>query len=381
MQPQSHSSFADSKNHYLILDGLRGVAAIMVVIFHVFEATAMLAGWKDAMHVQIINHGYLAVDFFYVLSGFVIGYAYNDRWGGMSLGKFFKRRLIRLHPMVVFGMLVGAVTFYSQDGTMFPEIAKTSVPHMLLIMLIGMTLIPVTPSMDIRGWQEMHPLNGPGWSLFFEYIANMLYALVVRHLPNLVLAILVFAFGAALIHYAVTCETGHMAGGWSFNATQLHVGFIRVLYPFFAGLLLSKVMKPVPVKHAFLWCSLLIIVSLSLPRFGGTDPQHFWINGLYESLCIVLLFPLIVYLGACGTLETTKSTQTARFLGDISYPMYITHYPLIYLYTTWVFDNKIPLSKAMPVGLLVVLASITLAWAALKFYDLPVRKWLTEKWK
>ena len=95
-----------SKPRYEILDGLRGVAAMLVVAFHLFETYFHMA--PD----QPINHGYLAVDFFFVLSGFVIGYAYDDRWDKMSLGNFFKRRLIRLHPMLMFGTLFGAMMFY-----------------------------------------------------------------------------------------------------------------------------------------------------------------------------------------------------------------------------------------------------------------------------
>ena len=96
----------NAKPHYLILDGLRGIAAILVVFFHLFEAHS--SGHLD----QVINHGYLAVDFFFVLSGFVVGYAYDDRWNKMTIGAFFKRRLIRLQPMVVMGMFIGAVFFF-----------------------------------------------------------------------------------------------------------------------------------------------------------------------------------------------------------------------------------------------------------------------------
>ena len=81
------SVFPDSKKHYEILDGLRGVAALTVVLFHILE----IFSGNDHTR-QIINHGYLAVDFFFVLSGFVVGHAYDDRWGNMSLGEFFKRR-------------------------------------------------------------------------------------------------------------------------------------------------------------------------------------------------------------------------------------------------------------------------------------------------
>ena len=95
-----------SKPHDQILDGLRGIAAIIVVVFHVFE---IHSGGDHAK--QLINHGYLAVDFFFMLSGYVISYAYDDRWSYMSLGHFFKRRIIRLQPMLVFGSILGALLF------------------------------------------------------------------------------------------------------------------------------------------------------------------------------------------------------------------------------------------------------------------------------
>lgn len=93
------------KPHYLLLDALRGVAALLVMWYHVFEAFA------TSPFDQRFNHGYLAVDFFFVLSGFVIGYAYDDRWEKMSTTHFFKRRLIRLHPMVVAGALIGLIAY------------------------------------------------------------------------------------------------------------------------------------------------------------------------------------------------------------------------------------------------------------------------------
>ncbi len=179
---KSSADFPDSKSHYQILDGLRGVASVLVIIFHVLET--FTGGNK---FIQIINHGYLAVDFFFLLSGFVVAYAYDDRWGKLTQWEFYKRRLVRLQPMVVMGSLVGAALFYFQAGSAFPDIAETPVWKMLLIMLIGCTLIPVPLSMDIRGWQEMHPLNGPAWSLFFEYIANILYAVLVRRFSKLLL--------------------------------------------------------------------------------------------------------------------------------------------------------------------------------------------------
>lgn len=366
------SAFPDSKSHYKILDGLRGVAALMVVAFHVMETHT---GGNHL--VQIINHGYLAVDFFFVLSGFVIGYAYDDRWGKMTLGGFFKRRLIRLHPMIIMGMIVGAATFYFQDGGWFGGIHLVPVWKMLLVMVIGFTLIPVPTSMDIRGWQEMHPLDGPGWSLFFEYIGNILYALFVRKFSKTLLAILVAISGAALIHLAVSSPQGDVIGGWSVTPQQLRIGFTRLMYPFFAGLLLSRIVKPGSIKNAFTWCSLIIIAIFSIPRIGGSE--HLWMNGLYDSLTIILIFPLVVYMGASGEVKNKFASKLCKFLGDISYPIYITHYPLIYIYTGWVTNGNKPFSETYPAGILLFVSSIILAYASLKLYDVPVREWLTRR--
>ena len=358
-----------SKPHYPILDGLRGVAAIMVVAFHIFEAHAA------SRFVQIINHGYLAVDFFFVLSGFVIGYAYDDRWGKMTIGGFFKNRLIRLQPMVVMGMIVGAVFFYFQGFPLFPIISETPVWKLLLVMAIGFLMIPVPQSLDIRGWYEMYPLNGPGWSLFFEYIANILYGLFIKNFSNKLLSVLVFLSACLLIHLAIF--NGDVIGGWSLDPAQLHIGFARVLFPFFGGLLLFRLAKITTVKNAFWLCSLLIVIVLSIPRIGTNE--QVWMNGIYESIVIIIMFPLIVFIGASGELKGKYSTRVCKFLGDISYPIYITHYPLIYLYTGWVYTNKVPLSSAIPYSLLVFFGSITLAYACLKLYDEPIRNWLKRK--
>lgn len=366
-----NSSFKDTKSHYIILDGLRGVAAVMVVLFHLLETFAF-----GKHSEQIINHGYLAVDFFFVLSGFVIGYAYNDRWHKLSLKEFFKRRLIRLHPMIIVGSIIGAILFYFQDCSFFPTISDTPVWKMLLVMVIGFTLFPVGRSLDIRGWTEMHPLNGPAWSLFFEYIANILYALFLRKLSNKVLAVLLFICGAAFVHLSVT--QGDVIGGWSIDATQLRIGFTRLLYPFLAGLLLSRVIKVGQIKNAFFWSSLLLIVIFSVPHIGGEG--QVWMNGLYVAFSVIFLFPLIVYIGASGEIKGKRATQLCSFLGNISYPIYIIHYPLIYTFMAWVAkDGMMPITQAIPAMIFVLALSIFLAWVSFTFYDVPVRKWLTSK--
>ncbi len=363
------------KKHYEILDGLRGVAAILVVIFHIFETFS-----GGNRFIQIINHGYLAVDFFFLLSGFVVAYAYDDRWGKMTQWEFYKRRLIRLQPMVIMGMIIGAIFYYFQaSDILFPQIAGMPVWKLILTMFIGFTLLPIPPSMEIRGWGEMHPLDGPAWSLFFEYIANILYALIFRRFSNKVLSVFVLIFAGLLINYTVFGPKGDVIGGWSLNLEQMNVGFTRLLYPFFAGVLLSRLGKLIHIKGAFWVCSILITIVLALPRFG--DENTLWINGLYESFVVILIFPIIVAIGAGGQIKSAFSAKICKLLGDISYPIYITHYPLIYWYTAWVVDNKVSLKDGFIPGIALLVASILLAFVCLKLYDEPVRNWLQNKFQ
>jgi len=364
-------AYLESKSHYQILDGLRGVAALIVVAFHVLETYS-----GNRFH-QIINHGYLAVDFFFLLSGFVVAYAYDDRWGKMTQWDFYKRRLIRLQPMVIIGTIIGAALFYFQASPAFPPISTTPVWQLLLVMLVGFTMLPLPLSMDIRGWQEMHPLDGPAWSLFFEYIANILYALFIRKFSNKLLTVFVILSAILLVQYLLMGPQGDVIGGWSLNALQLHIGFARLLYPFFAGVLLCRMGKLIHIKNAFAVCSLLIAIILAIPRIGGSE--HLWMNGVYESLCIIILFPLIVAIGAGGTITGKLSLKVCKFFGNISYPLYITHYPLIYLYTGWVVKNKVPMSYGIWFGVLLFVVSIVIAYASLKLYDEPVREWLRKR--
>ena len=375
-----------SKPRYEILDGLRGVAAVLVVAYHLFET--YYGGKAD----QPINHGYLAVDFFFVLSGFVIGYAYDDRWDKMSTWSFFKRRLIRLHPMVIFGTLFGALIFYFGSCGEFPLINQTPWYMVVLVMLWCFTMIPLPNSMDIRGWAETNPLNGPTWSLQWEYIANILYALIIRKLSKVALGICVAIFAVLTIILCLNIDiTGFLEarnwasytviGGWSTTPDQLQVGLTRLLYPFFCGLLISRVGKLIKVKGGFWWCSLMIIVLFCMPWMGlGTEGEARWTNGLYEAFCILVCFPLIVAMGAGSSVKGSKSEAINRFLGEISYPIYITHYPLIYMQMSWVDSHKdAPLGTHIFVSVCIFVLAILVAYGAYKLYDLPIREWLKKK--
>ena len=365
----SSAAFTDTKPHYNILDGLRGVAALMVLWFHIFEAYA-------SSHIdQQINHGYLAVDFFFILSGFVIGYAYDDRWKTMPIKDFIKRRFIRLHPMVVIGAIIGANMFYFQ-GSSVRDVTKVTVTMLFIATLIKPSLIPATPGFEIRGVTEMFPLNGPSWSLFYEYIGNILYAFFIHKLSTKVLSIWVVLAGCGLAGFAIWGPYGDICAGFSLTGENILGGSLRLLFSFSAGLLLSRLFKPIFIKGVFWICSLSVVILLAVPRIGGSE--NLWMNGLYDTLCFALLFPLIVYLGASGKTTDKLTTRICKFLGDISYPLYMVHYPFIYLYYAWVKNEHLTFVQSLPGALAVVIGSIILAYLCLRLYDEPVRKFLTK---
>ena len=373
-----------SKPRYEILDGLRGVAAVLVVLFHLLET------YSGGQAHQIINHGYLAVDFFFVLSGFVIGYAYDDRWDKMTTWGFFKRRLVRLQPMVIMGTVVGACFYLFGQGEGFPLIGNVPLWKVLLAFVMGCLMIPCGPGMDIRGWGETNSFNGPNWSLTWEYVANILYALVFRRLPKIGLAILAAAAAFCTLDLCLDWNVfgllteghaGHrytVIGGWSLTSEQVYIGLTRLFYPFLIGLLISRVGKFIDVKNGFWWCSLILAVLFSIPCVGG---ENNILNGVYNATCILVLMPLVVMMGAGSQIKGEKSAKVCNFLGEISYPLYITHYPLMYMQMNWAWSHPdTPAYTHVMVCIGCFLLSIGIAYACLKLYDIPVRKWLTEKW-
>ena len=378
----SSADFADTKPHYELLDGLRGVAAILVLFYHIFEGFSFAEvtnGDGDGI-IRVLNHGHIAVDFFFILSGFVISYAYDDRWKKMSTWQFFKRRLIRLHPMLVMGAIIGTmafaiVGFEKWDGTTAP------MGWVMTAMLLTMFMIPAVPGVpyEVRGNGEMFPLNGPAWSLFFEYIGNILYALIIRRLSTKMLAILTVISGCLHAWFFVGNISGYdMVGvGWTIDEINFWGGLVRMLFPFTMGMLLARTFKPRKIKGAFWICSIMLIALFSVPYIPSEG--NISTNSLYEVVCIATIFPFIVWVGACG-ISSGKTAKINRQLGEISYPLYIVHYPIMYIFYAWLIEKKYyTLQDCWEVALLVVVSSILLAFICLKLYDEPARRWLSRK--
>lgn len=345
-----------AKPHFEILDGLRGVAALAVVIFHFME-------WIYIDPAQnFIGHGFLAVDFFFCLSGFVIAYAYDNRIGKMGATEFFKARLIRLHPLVVFGAVLGILGFFLDPFSNQTELYGTG--KLILLFICTVLLIPF-PAMEDRAY-NLFGLNAPSWSLFWEYIANILYALILSKIKRHYLIILAVIAAAALCVVGYT--KGNLLGGWSKD--NFWDGGVRLSYSFTAGMLIYRYNGIIKNKLGFFGLAVLLSFAFVMP--------HITQNWLVEVLMVLFYFPLLVSLGAGSTLsQATK--KVCIFSGKISYPLYMTHYAAI-----WVFGNY--LTKYQPVGvelaLIVIFGTILLvgfAYVVTLLYDIPIRKYLTAK--
>lgn len=374
--------FTDTKPHYELLDGLRGVAALIVVCYHIFEGFSFAEitnGAGDGM-IRILNHGYLAVDFFFLLSGFVLSYAYDGR-SEMKKADFFKRRLIRLHPMLIMGAFVGMICFLI-GGSQQWNGSTVPLYLTLLCFVLSVLMLPAIPSSatEVRGNGEMFPLNGPAWSLFFEYIGNILYILFIRRLSTKILGAFVLLLGVLHTVFSLGNFSGYgsIGVGWTLDGVNFCGGLIRMLFPLTLGMFLSRRFKPLKIKSSFWTCSLLLLIVFSVPYIPGFNFVSF--NGLYESICVLIFFPLILIMGASAQKVNRKTNKINHFLGDLSYPLYMIHYPIMYLFYQWLIANECyTLSETFFVAIPVVVLSVLLAFLFLKFYDKPLRKYLTER--
>lgn len=340
------------RKHFIALDGLRGVAALVVVILHA----------TSPFKINPFPSAGLAVDFFFALSGFVVAFAYEHRLNshGMSVWGFLRARLERLHPLIILGVLFGATVY----GSNYVISEKGSPGLVVYAALFGLVLAPFGGLISVN--PSAQPLNPPSWSLFAEYQANILYGLICRHLTNSRLGAIVFASALAEI-WLITRE-GSVDGGVFFFDWQL--ACVRVIFPFFLGVGLFRLWKgghtrvlsaPFPLLIAF------IVGIFLLPKSAWSD-----------ALAVFIGFPLII---AAGThdIKSAILTRVADWAGKLSYPLYIIHYPFVWLFST--LARKFGLAGFSLIGLVAIQVVVMIVFAiiALRFYDEPIRKMLGRR--
>ncbi|HWU03056.1 MAG TPA: acyltransferase, partial [Novosphingobium sp.] len=210
--------------HFEVLDGLRGVAAVLVLGFHLSE---IVSGGNPARN--IFPHGALAVDFFFALSGFVIAHAYDARMAqGLGFGGFLLRRVVRLHPLVPLATAIGALAWlFGPDQGAVPHMAG---PGFALAIALALFVLPY-PTLAGR-WDDTHSLDGPTWTLLQEYVGSIAYGLVLWRVPLRWLGWLLVPAGVALIAGGLAHGTIASGFGWS----NWEMAPTRLAFPFIAGI-------------------------------------------------------------------------------------------------------------------------------------------------
>lgn len=350
------TSVLQTKQHFEILDGMRGIAALAVVVFHFMEWV-----FVDPSK-NFIGHGFLAVDFFFCLSGFVIGYAYDDRIAKMGVLKFLTSRIIRLHPLVIAGSILGLLAFLFDPFGGHLELYSAG--KIFLTFICSLLLIPF-PVIADRGF-NLFSFNAPAWSLFWEYVANIFYGFILYRVRRNYLLLLTLLAAVALCF--VSYRSGNLLGGWS-GPTFLD-GFARISYSFLAGLLIYRSNWVIKNKLGFVGLSLMLLLAFIFP-FSK------W-NWLTEPAIVLIYFPLLIALGAGSSLSPAFK-KLCVFSGNISYPLYMTHYAVL-----WMFGNYYTSSApgAMQSTLIVTIGVVLLigfAYLVMVLYDIPLRRYLSSK--
>ncbi|HLO20601.1 MAG TPA: acyltransferase [Sphingomicrobium sp.] len=337
---------------FAALDLLRGLAAIAVLLVHFrYGPTG----------VTLAQKGYLAVDFFFVLSGFVVAHAYEQRLRrGTWLGPFCLTRLLRLYPLYAFASIIGIAAVYFQPGT------DRDTGHWAVSILLAVFFLP-TPSQFSANPGSLYPFNFAAWSLFWELAVNLLYGVAAPQLDKRLLSLLI-ALGAAGV--AVICLSGHSLDGGA-NWPGLLFGTARALFGFFAGAAVFRLhqRRSAPIVPAWLLgCVLILTLSLPLDLAGP----------LYDLLCVTCLFPMLVWLGAKATAGPALRSVSLT-MGYISYGMYVLHTPILDLVHALRVRTGLEVHAPAPLALAGYLISLgTIAWMITRFLDAPTRSWLVR---
>ena len=281
----------------------------------------------------------------------------------MGLKPVIKLRLIRLQPLVVIGSILGLLTFVFDPYTNIYAAYGFRETAMLFITSVFMIPYPVVS----ERYFNLFNLNAPSWSLFWEYVANLAYATILFRASKKILTILV-VIGAVALFY-IGWQYGNLLGGWN-GETFLH-GFARISFSFSMGMLIHRSGWIIKNKLGLLGMCALLMLAFLVPY----NEQWTW---LIEPLIVIFYFPLLVSLGAGATLSS-KYNKINKLSGDISYPLYMTHYPFMWIFANYVVSEQPSMNELAWVIPVSTIALVALAYVVMQIIDTPIRSYLKTK--
>ena len=352
------ASRSSGEQRFHTLDGLRGVAALVVVAIHIPAIT----GHTLIEGVPTPPHGMLAVDFFFVLSGFVIANAYEQRLKrGLGLGAFLRYRIIRLWPLYLLALGVAVLQFAATRALQ----ANVWTPATLGLMAAATAFMIPLPIFGFHG--PVYPLNPVIWSLAAELIVNTIYAAIARHLTDRRLVVAWVFFGMLLFLAFWLNPHGSMGLLWQ----HFHFGLARAAYGFCAGVLAYRI--HLRSKGGSGWSGWIFFVMLAaLLLVPGEAGWRVW----YEPLCTLLVFPVMVFFAARSTLGRI-GRNVCLTAGTVSYALYVLHTPLARSFE--LASKALHLNTSSSgAGLALLGACVAISWIADVVYDRPVRRALSR---
>ena len=348
-------------DNFVLLDGLRGLGAVLVLVGHTIQYWGPV--WAPS--------GAVVVDFFFLLSGFVIAYAYEPKFAtGMQAGEFMTHRLVRLYPLYILGTLAGffvlcAMAFGDADG------GERSAGYVL-------QLIPqlfLLPAPEVLGSPDLYSFNVPAWTLLFELTVNLFYVCAFRWLRDTrILAVLVAVCAVILIVLVMAAGGIDTGSDWR----TFWAGFARAGFGFFAGVLAYRLVgRPQTARRPVSRWSFAMLVALPLVCFIPSTPESRPVVDL--TLVVVLGLPLLCM--AQSIAPPTRLHGLFLMGGRISYAAYILHQPFREIAERVTWRSPILLDTAPLGGIAILVAVLTLAWAAEKYYDRPLRRYIVARLK
>ncbi len=331
---------------------------MMVVVYHIalyknIHPSNAVQGW-------LVNHAYLAVDLFFVISGFVISYAFDERiTGGLSFSSFMKLRVFRLYPMIAVGLGLGVFTLIGV------HLAYPSIPAWRFLVAAGMNAILLPTTTLTAGKSYLFPINSVFWSLSFEMVMYALYFATIRRMNGIVLVVFV-ALMAAAVGVACYFNNGLNVG---FDTKNYLWGFARVTFSFFAGVLIKRRLMNIKTVHNLCYLAAPLLILILINPVAA--------SGVYDFITVVLALPFIAFLATLAG-EHIKLNQISKTLGEISYPLYAIHLPLVLIFTHLTAKIHLPPSADFGLTLTFIIGLVTTAYYLNRLYDAPVRLRLSK---
>ncbi|HTB22795.1 MAG TPA: acyltransferase [bacterium] len=346
------------KKRYLTLDGMRGVAAIAIIVVH---GGTFFGAFN-------FPEGSLAVDFFFALSGFVVSEAYSGRLAQtMTWAEFMRLRLIRFYPLYLLGTLLGLIPWIGNFFMGNP--LHISITGMVASLLLGLIMLPSPFSLNIS--PEFYPLMLVAWTLFWELIANAFYGAFWRRLNRRLL--LALAGVGAMGLYIAQRRTGSMIAGDSWSLNDVWIAASRVCFSFCAGLLLQRL----PRSGLKIYPPLLLA---GLLLFLGLEPSKAF-RCTYELLFVLILSPTLIYLGAAADSAPGRESRIYAFLGATSYAVYVLHLTCEFFVHMLFKHLNVPVESWAPWSGIGFIAGLLVLCAYLDtYFDRPARLWLKHFW-